>query len=398
MFYGKNYKPSKAIKLKKDDKLESNNFSLPEVEKPVLSRIINANDVDALRYLKKRHIDLDTAIKLGALVIPFKSSKELYNHIYNNDEFKIVSRVYAYYKKANKEINEDLADSIGSGLIKSPFSKEDIILSIKIKESLRLVGRVIFPVVVNKSMVGYVARDFLNRTKVPKVLNSVGPLSSEAVWNYDNVKRSSELVICEGVFDAINCGIDRSIALLGKNFSSSAAKINLIKRLNPSVIYIYLDYGAEIDALELAEMLSTKFSKIYIVSKKIHSFKMKPGDISELKKNNLYDGSNLPYKTIYYYKIIKALLKHKENGLSLSKAVFLCKNMHSQFKGDLKELSQKRLEYIYYLSKDKRDSLMSTLDNITKQSPPDAGDRTKDENDQFITENMYALTTYRILD
>ena len=56
-----------------------------------------------------------------------------------------------------------------------------------VKEVARLQGRIVFPVLVDEKIKGFVARDY-EGGKAPKVLNSRGNFRSFSVWNYDNAK------------------------------------------------------------------------------------------------------------------------------------------------------------------------------------------------------------------
>jgi DNA primase len=126
-------------------------------------------------------------------------------------------------------------------------------------------GRVVFPVTTCGILEGYVGRDYTGESD-KKVKNSTGDFKSasvSAVWNYDNVVDSDELIICEGIFSAIKCGIDRSVALLGK--TATASQIDLLAELGPKTVYVCLDVDAIEDAEKLAAKLSTRFSDVRIV-------------------------------------------------------------------------------------------------------------------------------------
>lgn len=135
----------------------------------------------------------------------------------------------------------------------------------RLSQTLRHIGRVIFPVKMNNRIYGFVSRDYTGKAEV-KVLNSEGALTSSFFWNFDNAKKSRRLIICEGIFDAIKCGIHQSIALLGKATTNHSDRIKLIKRLNPEEIVIYLDNGAYSDAQNLASILADTFPDIRIVT------------------------------------------------------------------------------------------------------------------------------------
>lgn len=121
--------------------------------------------------------------------------------------------------------------------------------------------RVVFPVEVNGNLMGYLARDYTGK-QTPKVLNSKGNFRSFSIWNHDNVKGSQDLVICEGAISAIKCGVDRSVALLGK--VATDGQIDLIKKLNPKRIYICLDVGTDEEQYKIYQQLCLYFpQKIY---------------------------------------------------------------------------------------------------------------------------------------
>jgi hypothetical protein len=137
-------------------------------------------------------------------------------------------------------------------------------MKLKLSQILRHLGRVIFPVKVNNRIYGFVSRDYTGKAEV-KVLNSEGALTSSFFWNFDQAKKSRRLVICEGIFDAIKCGIHQSIALLGKATTDNSDRVKLIKKLNPEEVVIYLDNGAYSDAQALARTLSDTFPNVKIV-------------------------------------------------------------------------------------------------------------------------------------
>ena len=152
-----------------------------------------------------------------------------------------------------KDYYQIILDNVGE------FSAEEMDKAQDMYQASRLLNRVIIPAKVNNQSYGFVARDITGNTFIPKVLNSTGAFTSKIVWNYDNVKQSEVLIISEGIFDATSIGIDRAIALLGKNLSDSSDQIKLIKTLNPDRVVVFLDRGAEKDAVKMANLLSYKF-------------------------------------------------------------------------------------------------------------------------------------------
>lgn len=129
----------------------------------------------------------------------------------------------------------------------------------QIKTTLRYLNRVIFPLYINDELKGYIARDFTGLVpKQFKVFNSVGHFRQEYFWNYDNVKNNKEeIVICEGISDAMKCGVDRSIALLG---TASANQLNLLKTIQPKKVIICLDIGTEKIQNFIYEELALEFA------------------------------------------------------------------------------------------------------------------------------------------
>lgn len=195
---------------------------IPHVEMPTLSRLIKEEDTEAISYLNSRGVSLEDAIKLGVYVVDEKKYREL------------------------RESSKD-------------------------KEKVRSIGlfykRIIFPVHIGQGNFGYVARDYSGkRPSEYKVLNSKGNLTSSFFWNFNSVRNSSNLVIVEGIFDAIKCGIDRSIALLGKTLTNDSLKIKLIQLLSPDTITLYPDNGAYKEmtkmALEISKVLNCEIKVV----------------------------------------------------------------------------------------------------------------------------------------
>ena len=115
-------------------------------------------------------------------------------------------------------------------------------------------NRVVFPVTLEGRWTGFVARD-ITGTSDKKVLNSSGNFRSYSIWNYDVVKGSEEMVICEGAISAMKCGTHRAVALLGK--IATPEQIQLICRAAPKKIIICLDPDAESEFFTLYTQLSS---------------------------------------------------------------------------------------------------------------------------------------------
>jgi DNA primase len=142
--------------------------------------------------------------------------------------------------------------------------------------------RIVFPVTKDFEIVGYVARDYTDTDK-RKALNSEGSFRSNSVWNLDSIKKGqSELIITEGIFDAIKADITRSVAVLGIEVSDG--QIELIKSKEVQNIYICFDPGE--DEYKMAKKLARNFlftnSKVHIVRLPVESGeKRDPGSMTK---------------------------------------------------------------------------------------------------------------------
>lgn len=124
--------------------------------------------------------------------------------------------------------------------------------------------RIVFTIETNNQIMGYMARDITGQQQ-PKTLNSRGNFRSFNFWNYDRVKNSETIIICEGIFSAIKCGIDRTIALLGKTLAEGQLK--LLRTTNAKKIIICLDPDTDQDQQKMYEELSIYYTgQIYTIS------------------------------------------------------------------------------------------------------------------------------------
>jgi len=124
--------------------------------------------------------------------------------------------------------------------------------------------RVVFTIETENQIMGYMARD-ITGTQQPKTLNSRGKFRSFNFWNYDNVKNSDTIIVCEGIFSAIKCGIDRTIALLGKTLAEG--QLQLLTKTKAKKIIICLDVDTDEDQLKMYEALSVYYpGNIYKIS------------------------------------------------------------------------------------------------------------------------------------
>lgn len=138
----------------------------------------------------------------------------------------------------------------------------DVMLALKYKD------RVIFTVRRDGLLYGWVARSFATpakdaKTRHLKVLNSPGEFKYFCIWNLDQVREQSEIVICEGIVSAIKCGINRSVATLGKAITDE--QIRQLKKTKAEKVYICLDVDAYEDMVKVKRSLLGAFEKVYRV-------------------------------------------------------------------------------------------------------------------------------------
>lgn len=128
----------------------------------------------------------------------------------------------------------------------------------EIKFNLRFLNRIFFPVKYKGELKGYVARDYSNTIDPRfKALNSVGQFRAKYVWNFDNITDSDVLVLCEGITDAIKCGISRSIAFFGA--TATEEQLELLKTTKAQKIVMCLDIGTDKNQNFIYERLLTTY-------------------------------------------------------------------------------------------------------------------------------------------
>ena len=180
-------------------------------------KILTSEFVEPYNYLLKRGYTPEIIESLKLLVLPYKDFKEAWADL---------------EKKYGKDQKQ------------------------KISEIARIQGRIVFPLYIDSLVMGFVARDYTG-TKEPKVLNSTGNFRSFSVWNYDLARLSEDLVVCEGTTSAVKCGINRSIALLGK--MASPGQIRLIRQMKAKKIFLCLDIGTEDEQSKIYKALAVYY-------------------------------------------------------------------------------------------------------------------------------------------
>lgn len=191
------------LQNKRRERISKKAKELSEIKFPPLIEELSDVHKEAWDYLINRGMTSEDIKKTGMMILPFKD--------------------YIEYSVA---------------LQRQSYSPDEI------KRYTKYVNRVIFPVNVDKKLIGYVARDFTNKIpKKYKVMNSEGSFRADAFWNYDNVKDSEVIIICEGFMDAIKSGINRSVAILGADMS--AGQFSLLRKTKAKKVILALDAGTE---------------------------------------------------------------------------------------------------------------------------------------------------------
>lgn len=324
-----------------------------EIDLPDFSTPLTKDHAAAVQYLTKRGISFEDAKLANVHVLEMTKREEIENEL--------------------KELG---------------FSGEG--LQERLNVASRFMGRVTFPVTFNNVIYGFVSRDYWGREVAYKVLNSSGPLTSAFVWNYDNAKKSARLVINEGIFDALKCGLNQSIALLGKASVEDSDRIKLIKKLNPDEIVIYLDNGAYDDAVKLAQILAKNFYNIKIVvTEPILNGKLEPKDVSFLSKlipieENEGNLRVLP-KDLKLIKDFNRILTKSNSPNEVIKLMYdRIKLPDYKFNKSSQKLLRDWCFRFVKANSEIKNSVASSVSAMASLGYPDAGDRSFEENQILI--------------
>ena len=117
-------------------------------------------------------------------------------------------------------------------------------------------GRIIIPTLDEKGRVEYfVGRSFLfNDVPYKNPRNDeAGKGKTQVLFNYHEAKTKRQIIICEGVFDAIATGMS-AVAVFGKTLSS--AQCQLLRQTQTEEFIVLLDGEAQEEAQALAQILA----------------------------------------------------------------------------------------------------------------------------------------------
>lgn len=323
------------------------------VELPDFSVPISKRHTQALTYLEKRGIPLEVASAVDARVIEFTKREQI--------------------EEAYRELGVS-----GDELLKLT------------DYTSRFMGRIIFPVTFNNATYGYVARDYWGRDAAYKVLNSSGPLTSAFVWGFDLAKKSPRLVLVEGIFDGLKCGVHQSMAILGKASVEESDRIKLIKKLNPEEIVIYLDNGAYEEATALAQILCKNFKNVkMVITEPVLKGELTEEELKWINALTLCEavpeGLKIHPKDFRLIKEFNRIIK-KSQTVSEVRALLNKTQKLPEFRYN-KDLSKKLALWVERYIKanhEVRNKLKHILDKFTKMGYIDAGDRSLDQNKELI--------------
>lgn len=244
-------------------------------------------------------------------------------------------------------------------------------------------NRVVFPVKILGKIVGYIGRDITGKQKQFKVLNSSGFSSSKFLWNLDNVMDAEYHVISEGIFSANSCGINNSVAILGKNVSSDGELLDKFKLLSlgkAKKVYIYLDVGTKKETFELAEGLSMVYEEVRVVI---------PPTIFKISENltmwamelcgvypDLYKDKHI-YLSFLESRILKEAIKMSKMSLSQKNS------RYSQLKKEYSLAIARRIVSLVEKMSNNRD-IHRTVEILSEGSFLDSNDLSKEENEKLI--------------
>ena len=203
--------------------------------------------------------------------------------------------------------------------------------------------------------VGFTARDFTNFSE-SKYINSSDTIiyhKGSILFNYhrlkDNLNRSDNVIVCEGVMDVIaydRAGIFNVIATLGT--ACSKEQLSLLKELKRTIVLSYDgDKAGKAANMKVGEQLLKEGVKVEVID---NNTGLDPDEIiNKYDKNALRDLSN---KSISY---IEYALKYYKDNLNLNNY------------DDRKKMTEKISNLISYLTdQDERENYLNELYEITK--------------------------------
>ena len=219
------------------------------------------NERGSLAYLVAKYHEKNSAYSFNledfevgkeSLFIPMEEEKQIL--------FKMPENLYFLSDETAK--NKHVSATVFDYLKARKISDEQIYFyKLCISEEYFLRERIIFPVIDDEgNFVSYVARTYTDR--IPKVMTPKAEGNygiKEYVYNLPEAKKTSHLIITEGVFDCLSVGTS-GIALFGK--AATMPQLAKIIKAKPRRITICLDPDASKDAIVLYNQLIFHVSDI----------------------------------------------------------------------------------------------------------------------------------------
>ena len=128
----------------------------------------------------------------------------------------------------------------------------------------RYQNRIIFPAFMNGVMVSWVARTLEEDSTGQKYMNPLDVDQGSVLWNFDVARSYDEVVLCEGVFDALRVG-DDAIASFGKNVTPK--QLAIVNKYWKKVVFL-LDPDAVKKTYELTKEMTVPCRVVTLPAKK----------------------------------------------------------------------------------------------------------------------------------
>lgn len=210
----------------------------------------------AQNYLHSRGVDNQTIQELNIHIIPYLTLREKLDILC--EKFNITD---ATFKKKLPDLLLSKEEKVKKSVMGNQKLKN---LKDKFDEMGLHSERIIFESTIGKKRIGYISRAYKKEFFGPKVLNSKGGLTSDALTHFNFVRDKELIVFTEGIFDAITCGHNQSIPLLGKSINSSQSRYKLLSLLKAKEVLLILDPGARDEINDMANLMLTKFEKVSV--------------------------------------------------------------------------------------------------------------------------------------
>ncbi len=147
---------------------------------------------------------------------------------------------------------------------KIAYCSSNIIINDRIVYSA---NRIIFPIHdINGKSVSWIGRDITGNSKI-KYLMELGFKINNHLYNANNIENNPDyMIVTEGVMDTLGWyrhGFKNTVATFGKKISK--VQFNLLRQINPEVLFLAWDYNCYREMADLADQLSIFFKSVRII-------------------------------------------------------------------------------------------------------------------------------------